>query len=526
MSSRISHQLFRTFGAILVAFGCFAAAIAWQISAIATAARNMGDANALIEKLGRVEGEIKQNSARTIAIVLSDGSTVLNMFQNDMQSSDQNMDHQLASISAPSVGATLKAALEQHRTLLAEWRTLRAGMLQAKSEGDNGAARETLQTRFTGVVEKLTAASRQLIELQATQTQAAQATLDGSFKRLYGLGSLFFVAGLAVAVFSSVRISRHIVRGFGQVRDRVARIGSGDLSVPAHYAGNDEIAEILADLETMQTRLVQVVTTVQTSAHQVAMASAEIAQGNQSLSNRTEGLVSTVGETTRFVDQLNSAIGHNAEGAAAAGRLASEATQQAELGTAVVHRMEQTMQAIDASSQKIAEITSVIDALAFQTNILALNAAVEAARAGEDGRGFAVVASEVRSLAGKSAEAAKGIRTLIDDSVVQVNSGSALISQVGGSVRQTTESIRALERLVTEISNASSGHSQGIGRVNDSIRYMDNFTQENAALVEEIAASAASTGQLAADLLAAIQFFKVDQKLTRIAADTVLPASG
>ena len=526
MPSRISHQLMLTFGVILVAFACFAAAIAWQINAIAAATKNMGDANALIKKFGMVDGEIKQNAARTIAIVLSDGSTVLNMFQAELQNSDKNMEAELAGLGSQRVSGALQQALTDQQQLLTGWRTLQRTMLQAKSEGDNGSARETLQSQYLPATDKLKAASQQLVELQTSQTQAAQTALDQAFNRLYAMGSLFFVAGLAVALISSVRISKHIVRGLNRVRESVGRIGNGDLSMPVVSSGHDEIAEILSDLAGMQARLVQVVTTVQSSAHQVAMASAEIAQGNQSLSSRTEGLVSTVGETTGFVTDLNDAIAHNAQNALSAGSLASAATRQAEVGTTVVARMEQTMQAIDASSQKIAEITSVIDALAFQTNILALNAAVEAARAGENGRGFAVVASEVRTLAGKSAEAAKSIRSLIDDSVTRVSSGSALISQVGDSVRQTTESIHALERLITEIGSASSSQSAGIGQVNDSIRYMDNFTQENAALVEEIAASAASTGQLAADLLASIQFFQVDQKLTRIAADTVRPASG
>jgi methyl-accepting chemotaxis protein len=241
----------------------------------------------------------------------------------------------------------------------------------------------------------------------------------------------------------------------------------------------------------------------------VATASAEIAQGNNDLSARTESQASALEQTSAAMEQLGATVVQNADSAAQANQLARNASSVAVQGGQVVGQVVETMKGINDSSRKIADIISVIDGIAFQTNILALNAAVEAARAGEQGRGFAVVASEVRSLAGRSAEAAKEIKGLIIDSVRRVEQGSALVDRAGVTMTEVVNAIKRVTDLVGEISSASKEQSIGVAQVGEAITQMDQATQQNAALVEEMAAAASSLKSQASDLVGTVELFKL-----------------
>ena len=291
---------------------------------------------------------------------------------------------------------------------------------------------------------------------------------------------------------------------------RIARnVAGGDLTQEINTDGKSETAMMLSALKDMQTSLVEVVSTVRAGSEGVATASAEIEQGNHDLSNRTEQQASALEETAASMEELNSTVKQNADSARQANQLAMNASTVAIQGGQVVSQVVETMKGINDSSRKIADIISVIDGIAFQTNILALNAAVEAARAGEQGRGFAVVASEVRSLASRSADAAKEIKVLISASVERVEQGTALVDRAGSTMTEVVTSIRRVTDIMGEISAASNEQAAGVAQVGEAVGHMDRTTQQNAALVEEMAAAASGLKSLANDQVQAVSVFKL-----------------
>jgi methyl-accepting chemotaxis protein len=297
----------------------------------------------------------------------------------------------------------------------------------------------------------------------------------------------------------------------GEPRDAASvaeRVASGDLSVVVPAKPGDSTS-LMANLSRMQSSLAQVVSNVRQNSESVATASAQIAQGNQDLSGRTEQQASALQQTAATMEELGTTVRHNADSARQANQLAQGASAVAAQGGEVVGKVVTTMQGINDSSRKIGDIISVIDGIAFQTNILALNAAVEAARAGEQGRGFAVVASEVRSLAQRSAEAAKEIKTLIGRSVEQVEHGTALVDQAGKTMGEIVGSIQRVSDIVAEITSASAEQSSGVQQVGEAVSQMDQATQQNAALVEESAAAAESLRSQAQLLVQAVAVFRL-----------------
>ncbi|WP_382161073.1 methyl-accepting chemotaxis protein [Hydrogenophaga sp. ANAO-22] len=287
-----------------------------------------------------------------------------------------------------------------------------------------------------------------------------------------------------------------------------ARVARGDLGQPVPVRAGDT-QSLMAQLAIMQKDLASVVGRVRRGAEAVATASAEISQGNQDLSSRTENQASALEETAASMEQLGTAVGQNSGHAREADQLARSATTLAEQGGAAVQRVVDTMQDIDAGSRKIADIIGVIDGIAFQTNILALNAAVEAARAGEQGRGFAVVAGEVRSLATRSAQAAREIKALIGTSVESVGNGTVLVNEAGQTMQELIASIQKVSRLMSDISTASGEQSAGVSQVGEAVVQLDQTTQQNAALVEEMSAAASSLRQQADELVKTVSVFQL-----------------
>ncbi|MFZ3218546.1 MAG: methyl-accepting chemotaxis protein [Rhodoferax sp.] len=317
--------------------------------------------------------------------------------------------------------------------------------------------------------------------------------------------------GLAVvlAVVMGIWITRQITGPIEFAVGAAKEFAEGNLTSELQAKGSDEPAQLLHALEAMRLGLAKVVANVRQGSEGVATASAEIAQGNHDLSARTEQQASALEQTAASMEELSSTVKQNADSARQASQLATSASTVAVRGGEVVGQVVETMKGINESSRKISDIISVIDGIAFQTNILALNAAVEAARAGEQGRGFAVVASEVRSLAGRSAEAAKEIKNLIGASVERVEQGTALVDQAGVTMAEVVSSIKRVTDIVGEISAASHEQASGVSQVGEAVTQMDQATQQNAALVEEMAAAASSLKTQSHDLVQVVAAFKL-----------------
>jgi len=325
---------------------------------------------------------------------------------------------------------------------------------------------------------------------------------------------------LLLGLWFAVWATRSITTPVQRAVEAAEEISKGNLSISIDVQGKDEPARLLQALSEMQQSLSRIVGHVRQGSENVAMASSEIAQGNNNLSARTEQQASSLQQTAASMEQLNATVRQNADNARQANQLAMSASTVAVHGGEVVGQVVETMKGINDSSRKISDIISVIDGIAFQTNILALNAAVEAARAGEQGRGFAVVASEVRNLAGRSAEAAKQIKTLINDSVQRVDQGTSLVDQAGSTMTEVVGAIKRVTDLMGEISAASSEQSQGVSQVGEAVTQMDQATQQNAALVEEMAAAASALNAQAGELVNAVAVFKLDASATGVSSAT------
>ncbi len=322
---------------------------------------------------------------------------------------------------------------------------------------------------------------------------------------MFGLLAGMAALGAAMAWW----ITRSITQPIAQAVTVAERVAAGDLGSRIEITSHDETGRLLTALKAMNESLVKIVGTVRNSSDSIATGSAQIASGNADLSQRTEEQASALEETAASMEQLGSTVQQNADNARQANQLALNASGVAVRGGEVVGQVVDTMKDINQSSRKIADIIGVIDGIAFQTNILALNAAVEAARAGEQGRGFAVVASEVRSLAQRSAEAAREIKSLINASVERVEQGTELVDQAGTTMQEVVQAIQRVTDIVGEITSASAEQSAGVHQVGEAVSQMDQVTQQNAALVEESAAAADSLKQQARQLVEAVAVFKL-----------------
>lgn len=382
-------------------------------------------------------------------------------------------------------------------------------MGQALAFNSEGAVKILAET-IDPLNQKIVVELDKLIQAEQDSAGSVQKDVETSSQR----DMLIFASiAIAVVVAGSVfawRLTRSITQPLADAVLVAQRVASGDLTTNVIVRGRDEITALLQALHDMNQSLRTIVSDVRMGTDTITTASNEIARGNSDLSSRTESQASSLEETASSMEELTDTVRQNAENAKQANQLVVSASDYALKGGKVVGDVVATMGSIKESSRKIVDIISVIDGIAFQTNILALNAAVEAARAGEQGRGFAVVASEVRNLAQRSAGAAKEIKALIGDSVEKVDAGGRLVDEAGRTMEEIVNSVRHVADIMGEITAASQEQSAGIGEVNQAIAQMDNMTQQNAALVEQAAAAAESMQEQAAMLAKAVSVFKVD----------------
>jgi methyl-accepting chemotaxis protein len=485
---RIGSRLALAFGSILVIMVLCITAGVWRLGTLADRTHKLATADLEKQQLATEWlNTVSVNGVRTRAALMGAPETAPEFLREIEATSagTARLREQLLKLVETAEGKAMIAAVDAAREA---YRTPRGDLVKRRAAGED--VRTSFETQlkplsdaYIGAIAKFQARQKQRYDDSLAETEAEAA--QGRYL-LIGGGILAVLLGIFMAVTLSRSITETIV-----------------------VTGKDEAADLLTALQAMQANLSRVVSGVRSNAEGVSTASAEIAQGNHDLSGRTEQQASALEETAASMEELSSTVRQNSDNAQQANQLAQGATNVAVQGGEVVARVVETMKGINESSRKISDIISVIDGIAFQTNILALNAAVEAARAGEQGRGFAVVASEVRSLAQRSAEAAKQIKGLIGTSVERVGQGTTLVDQAGTTMQEVVSAIRRVTDLMGEISAASLEQSLGVAQVGEAVTQMDQATQQNAALVEQSAAAASSLKAQAEQMVSAVAVFKL-----------------
>jgi methyl-accepting chemotaxis protein len=448
------------------------------------------------------------NAARTVTILLSNDATLADKLAPDLKETSARISVVQKQIEAMIMSETEKKLFAEVGSARKSYIALRDELFKLKRAGDASAA-VIFDTKFIPALKSYEGAVQAFVDSYSRTQQAAHAEAQAAAGRTLGVLAVFGGIFVLFAAGMAFMLTRSITRPVADAVRVAEALARGDLSQKIEVKSGDEMGRLLSALKEMVEQLVQIVGGIQKSADTINVASREIAAGNADLNQRTEEQASSLEETAASMEELTSTVKQNAENAKQANQLAAGASAVAARGGTVVGQVVQTMSSINESSKKIVDIISVIDGIAFQTNILALNAAVEAARAGEQGRGFAVVASEVRTLAQRSAAAAKEIKQLIGDSVSKVEDGTKQVAEAGKTMEEIVNSFERVTGIMAEISAANHEQSAGIEQVNQAVTQMDEVTQQNAALVEEAAAAAESMREQAHNLTQAVAVFKL-----------------
>ncbi|MBB4844534.1 methyl-accepting chemotaxis protein [Paucibacter oligotrophus] len=476
----------------------------------------------------RWRGLTEANAARAIAGVLSSDPVVAETFKPEIAAASAQVAEIQQRLETLALSEGEKNTMAKIAGLREAYIAARSAAIKLKEAGNSAAAVTALKEQAQPALKAYLVAQQDFVNLEHERAQAAREAAGAERMRTVwaAAGVMFGIVGcLAISTFF---LTRSITSPLARLVRQAERIGRNDLSGVIEVDRGDEIGEVQRALSAMQDSLNRIVSEVRHSADSIQTASSEIASGNLDLSQRTEQTASNLQQAATAMSELTGTVKQSADSAATANQLAGSAAQVAQRGGEVVGQVVSTMDEINSSSKRINDIIGVIDGIAFQTNILALNAAVEAARAGEQGRGFAVVASEVRSLAQRSAEAAREIKTLIGASVDRVEAGARLVQDAGSTMTEIVSSVGKVSDIIGEIRASTVEQSEGIGAVNGSVGQLDHMTQQNAALVEQSAAAAESLREQAGKLAELVSGFKLqggEARASRPAAPARAPAS-
>ncbi|MDP9902283.1 methyl-accepting chemotaxis protein [Variovorax ginsengisoli] len=451
-----------------------------------------------------------KNSVRTFSLVATDDVRLQTVLQKEMSVTSKAISETQKQIEALLDSPKEQAISDDIKARRTTYMDLRNAVLKLKADNRLADAKSLTDQQLVPALTAYEASISAMLTHQQTSIDETANNIEAHYRTARMLLIVLAVFALTLGIAISWSLTRGITRPLNDALRLAQTVAAGDLSQHMEIRSGDELGRLLGALDAMNQNLHRVVGEVRTGTQTITVASSQIAAGNQDLSSRTEEQASSLEETAASMEELTSTVKQNAENARQANELASSASAVAVRGGAVVNQVVDTMGAINTSSRKIVDIIGVIDGIAFQTNILALNAAVEAARAGEQGRGFAVVASEVRNLAQRSASAAKEIKGLIDDSVHKVDIGSHQVAEAGRTMQEIVQSVQRVTDIMGEISSASQEQTTGIEQINQAITQMDQVTQQNAALVEEAAAAAASLQGQARKLAKTVGIFKLD----------------
>ena len=507
----IGKKIFIVFALILLVSAITTGAGLWQLNKVTVSTRDLMALPLAKERLVSDGYRIIFGGARrTLAIAKSSDKSLVAYFAADSAKGTKDAGQILKDVgkllTSPEEGALLKKISDARDY----YNVQKAAVTKAKEADDTETATRVLTEKFTPAAATYQEMLRNMVDFQRKEIDGMAARIDAAAAASIRLQLALTVFLTLLVVVCGFALKRSIVQPLDVAIGVARRVAKGDLTADVQATTRDEAGQLLEALGEMNGALRGLVTNVSQGASSIAGASDEIAKGNLELSARTEQQASALEETAASMEELTSTVKQTSENARQANQLAGSASDVAAKGGAVVRQVVDTMASIETSSKKIVDIISVIDGIAFQTNILALNAAVEAARAGEQGRGFAVVAGEVRNLAQRSAAAAKEIKGLIDDSVGNVEKGSTLVAQAGSTMEDIVESIKRVADIMGEITAATHEQTQGIEQVNEAIGQMDQTTQQNAALVEEASAASETMQQQAAELAEAVRVFKLD----------------